>query len=63
MSVSHITWRHFKLIQQSSRPKLQIGFAFVPTLLSWSDIANNKAGEFQEIVMRVVREKKGGEKR
>ena len=38
-------------------PELEIGFAFVPTLLFWSDIANNKAGEFQDIILKIVREK------
>ena len=38
-------------------PELEIGFAFVPTLLFWSDIANNKAGQFQDIILKIVREK------
>ena len=39
------------------QPELEIGFAFVPTLLFWSDIANNKAGQFQDIILKIVREK------
>ena len=40
------------------QPEHQIGFAFVPSLLFWSDLANNKAGEFQALILNIVRRKK-----
>ena len=41
-------------------PELQIGFAFVPSLLFWSDVANNKAGEFQALILNIVRKNQRG---
>jgi len=35
--------------------ELNIGFAYMPTLLSWVDMANNKGGKFQELVMQIVK--------
>jgi len=36
-------------------PKLRIGFAYLPTLLSWVDMANNRGGKFQKLIMEIVR--------
>ena len=35
-------------------PELKIGFAYVPTLLNWVDLVNNKARLLQEEVVRCV---------
>ena len=36
-------------------PELRIGFAYLPTLLSWVDMANNRGGKFQKLIMEIVR--------
>jgi len=36
-------------------PELKIGFAYLPTLLSWVDMANNRGGKFQKLVLDIVR--------
>eukprot|EP00092_Neocalanus_flemingeri_P011211 GFUD01012076.1.p1 GENE.GFUD01012076.1~~GFUD01012076.1.p1 ORF type:complete len:296 (+),score=45.15 GFUD01012076.1:217-1104(+) len=35
-------------------PDLKIGFAFIPTHLSWIDIANNKGAKFQELIVKIL---------
>jgi len=35
-------------------PDLQIGFAYIPSLLSWIDMANNKGGKFQELIVNIL---------
>ena len=35
-------------------PDLKIGFAYIPTLLSWIDMANNKGGKFQELIVKIL---------
>ena len=41
-------------------PDLKIGFAYIPTLLSWVDMANNKGGKLQELVVQAVQRNEGG---
>ena len=42
-------------------PELQISFAYVPTLLDWTDVVNGKALKLQRTVVQCVKRRKGSE--